>query len=356
VTEQVDIADIAHACHIAEHCGPSERPRWIAPARRPLDARSRNPLLDWKTMAGVVVRRYRLRDVVLDAGTMMLLKDGAIVRQTEYHRSADELASLRVDPARLVRLGGGPPVLMAGDAWSTNHYHWLNHGLPAIAAGLDAAGPDGLRLAMHQPTAVQERSLHLLGLDAAPRLVLDGTLQYAIHEVEFCTYSTGIADFAVSVFIQKLADRIGAVVPDDGPAPAAIYLTRAGDRHRRISNEADLVRGLIGLQNELGLAFDIVDCGRLTLDQQVARLRAARLVIAPHGAALANVAFCRPDAQIYELLPAHYTNTCMLPLGIRARLAWWSDSFASSGATEFWHDWTVDVAAVLQRTREIAAR
>ncbi len=50
--------------------------------------------------------------------------------------------------------------------------------------------------------------------------------------------------------------------------------------------------------------FACVDPGSMSVAQQIATFAEADVIVAPHGAALANLVFCSPGASLLELFPA----------------------------------------------------
>lgn len=345
--DMLDITQVAETAGLLEDCGPSARPRWIAP-RRPLANLERNPFLRWETMPHVQIHAWRVRDVVLDAATMILLRDGSIIRETNYLRPPAELERLRVDRARLTRIETTLPVLICGDAWSTNHFHFLNHTLPAIHSAIARHGKGGVVLASHWMRPVHEEALRLLGHDGVVVFPLQPGRQYAIADAEFCAYTTGTADFANSAHIQAMHDRMAMQVQAASGAGRKIYVSRLADKHRRAEREAELVEKL------RRRGFAIVTPADHTLAQQIDIFRAASLVVGPHGAGLANIAFCQPDTAIYDVLPEHFIDSSILNLAIRRDLRAWIDAFPGRGeGTDHTRDWVLDVPSILSRIDEI---
>lgn len=76
-----------------------------------------------------------------------------------------------------------------------------------------------------------------------------------------------------------------------------VYISRNEASMRRILNEDELVPGL----RKLG--FKIVSPGKQSLTQQIETFRNARVVLAPHGAGLTNIVFCRPRTTLIEIFP-----------------------------------------------------
>jgi capsular polysaccharide biosynthesis protein len=58
-----------------------------------------------------------------------------------------------------------------------------------------------------------------------------------------------------------------------------------------------------------GRGFERVDPGSLPVAEQIRAFAEAAVIVAPHGAALANLTFASPGAAVVELFPAG----CLLP-------------------------------------------
>ena len=83
-----------------------------------------------------------------------------------------------------------------------------------------------------------------------------------------------------------------------------IYLTRENARRRKITNEAELWAQL------QAAGFSKVRLEELTWLEQINAFRHAKVVVAPHGAGLANLAFCRPGTTVVELFNRSYLHGC----------------------------------------------
>jgi hypothetical protein len=83
-----------------------------------------------------------------------------------------------------------------------------------------------------------------------------------------------------------------------------LYLTRGNARHNRsVLNEAEVMAVLAPL------GFELVETGGLSIDEQVRTFAEADVIVAPHGASLANLPFCSPGSALVELFPSQ----CMFP-------------------------------------------
>jgi capsular polysaccharide biosynthesis protein len=87
--------------------------------------------------------------------------------------------------------------------------------------------------------------------------------------------------------------------------PKRLYLTRGRVKNtRRLVNEDEVMHRLEPL------GFVRFDPGTLTVQEQIDHFTAAEVIVAPHGAALANLAFCSPGVRVFELFAPKYVNPC----------------------------------------------
>ncbi len=137
--------------------------------------------------------------------------------------------------------------------------------------------------------------------------------------------------------------------------PTAIYIDRRGAAARSLLNEAELIEGLRAL-GVVPIALE-----RLAAREQIALFRNARLIVAPHGAGLANLSFARPGCQVVELQMDAYCNWCFHRLAALKGLTY--DCIPGRAAGE-WLDldgpvhamrWHVSVPHVLAAVRSMIA-
>lgn len=93
-----------------------------------------------------------------------------------------------------------------------------------------------------------------------------------------------------------------------------IYISRSTARRRRVANEAELwatlaAQGFVKLHLE-----------ELTWPQQISAFRAAKIIVGPHGAGLANLAFCAPGTKVVEFFHRSYVNGCFWKLAALKKL------------------------------------
>jgi capsular polysaccharide biosynthesis protein len=81
-----------------------------------------------------------------------------------------------------------------------------------------------------------------------------------------------------------------------------LYVSRSDAARRRVVNEPEIA----ALLEPLG--FEVIVPGRMPYQAQVAAFKQASHVIAPHGAALAHLVLCPPDARILEIFHPLFTE------------------------------------------------
>ncbi len=86
------------------------------------------------------------------------------------------------------------------------------------------------------------------------------------------------------------------------PFGERLYISREKARRRRVSNESTLWPALESR------GFQRVHLEDLTWADQINAFRSAKVIVAPHGAGLANLAFCRPGARVVEFFHRRYVN------------------------------------------------
>jgi len=105
----------------------------------------------------------------------------------------------------------------------------------------------------------------------------------------------------VGKIVRDFSDHLRSIVPQaalsDPSSTGLVYVSRNEAKMRRILNEEALLPAL----RDLG--FEIIRPGEMPLAMQIEKFRRARVVLAPHGAGLTNILFCRPHVTLIEIFP-----------------------------------------------------
>lgn len=117
-----------------------------------------------------------------------------------------------------------------------------------------------------------------------------------------------------------------------------LYVTRRGVS-REASNEEEISALL------LSRGFEVVDCSALSLADQAAAFRNAEVIVALHGASLANLAHVvKPNVHFLEIIPENWINPCFLWMALHKGMIY---SCHISSASDVTHDGRTNVDLAL---------
>ena len=297
------------------------------------------------------IRLYRLRDVTLDASLMLLLRGRGRITETRYLVTDQEYADALVKPLPAVPLDPAEHYIIGCNRVWHNYYHWLIQSLPAIDLGLRHRAHRKVTLVLSSLQPWQQETLALLGCQEIPRLTLQVPDTFRLPSAEFSEFLGEHMPRIVPRAAMATFRRLSQAVPWGRDAAEEIYVARTDTRHRVAENEAQL----IGLLERQGVR--IVVPGALSVAEQIAAFRAARLVIGTHGAGMSNIVFCQGGSFIYEMLPRHYPNVAFNRLAQAADLNYCADLFDDSGEGPV-HErsWRIDLDLVAARLDSMRAR
>ena len=293
---------------------------------------------------------YRLHDVTLDASTMLLIRGRRRIPETRYRVPDAAYADMLTKPLYPTEMDPAEHYVISS-RWH-NYHHWMIQAVPAIDASLRRANHRRITLVL-PPSMLpfQEETLRLLGYQDLPRLILNVTTHYRFASAEFSDFLCGHAPMMVSRAALATYRSLSQKAPWLPGAAEEIYVARTDADTRTMENEAELIE----LLQRQGVR--IIVPGTLSVSEQIAAFRAARLVIGPHGAGLSNLVFCRVGSFVYEMLPRHYPNVVFNRIAQAAGLNYAADMFDSSDTGEVQlRKWRVDIALVAARLDAIRAR
>ena len=187
-----------------------------------------------------------------------------------------------------------------------NHSHWLTAHLPKLVLLRELGRLDALVLPDVR-TAPMRRTLELLGIDvdAVPGVPSN-------RPADIGRLTTLVTDRFDPRLLARARDAIAAGMAGatdvksagDGPSGggARLWISRARSTGRRLLEEQALLPRL----RDAGVERVFLE--ELDFDAQWRLMRSADTVIAPHGAGLTNILFCRPGTRVVELADPLYPN------------------------------------------------
>jgi capsular polysaccharide biosynthesis protein len=168
-------------------------------------------------------------------------------------------------------------------------------------------------------------------------------------------YIPGLTDgFLMHREVLSVLDRIRAAAFDALGGAAAlpwrrIYVSRADAWLRRLTNEAEITE----LAERAG--FTPVTLTGMPVAEQVRLFAEASHIVAPHGAGLANIGFCRPGAALCELQMDAYVQWSFRHLAARRRVRYGCVIGRVEAPRAQWvhnDSWRIDPAAVVAALRD----
>jgi capsular polysaccharide biosynthesis protein len=196
-----------------------------------------------------------------------------------------------------------------------NYGHFLIDCLPALMTAIDAGATERFP-AIAPPLLPWHRELLDLMLGEAPRPRL---VEAPLVRIEDAVFATAMDHFlhAPNAPLDQVRERILAAAAIDPTAGAKrIYISRRGSQKRVLVNELDLETALAAR------GFTIVKPEDLSVRDQIALFHQADLIVAPAGAALANVLFCRPEAKVIELQPSNFIGVWVRNIALLVGVDW----------------------------------
>jgi len=186
---------------------------------------------------------------------------------------------------------------------AANFYHWLYSPslqiLPLLeASGINPVHCDALYLGPAWPDpwpSYVEESLQILGLDHIPRFRGPVRPQFL-----YSAFRSASGWWPSRCQWLWLRDRMATNMIRTG---RLLYVGRGSSSRRRLLNERDLMEALASIGFEI-----LQDPASLSFAEQRRAFAEADVIVAPHGAALTNLTFCRPGTKVLEFHNPTYVN------------------------------------------------
>lgn len=196
-----------------------------------------------------------------------------------------------------------------------NYGHFLIDCLPALATAMQAGATERFP-AIAPPLLPWHRELLSLLLGQAPQ---PRVIEAPLVRIKDAVFATAMDHFlhAPNAPLDRVRERIlTAAAVDPSGGAKKIYVSRLGSLKRFLVNEAELEAELVAR------GFTIVKPETLSVREQVALFHQAEVIVAPAGAALANVLFCRPGAKVVELQPSNFTGVWVRNIALMVGVDW----------------------------------
>ena len=197
---------------------------------------------------------------------------------------------------RAVRDDGNTPIV----PFRSNlvYYHTLLDDLPQLLHALDFRPDSRILLSRKHPKYI-DGMLGFLGIDPATIVLSDRPLRASL-----CMFVPKLTrtSFIRPCDLTRLRAALLPRIPDS-PHARRIYISRRGTALRPFSNEDEL-------ENELRTnGFEILRFEDMPFSEQLAAVRSARVIVAPHGSGLANLVVAHEGTRVVEVMPTAWTRS-----------------------------------------------
>ncbi len=246
---------------------------------------------------------YSLEDVLVTGWAGAMIKDGLLLTVRPKH---NWVAALRAHPHRVRTLPGSRTYfnLMAPIPAKGHIFHWLFNAMVPLLAYLETGvhGSDLGLIVNADGSEIQERSIEYLrtryGIGAVEAVAQREAVQ--VPHLKVALPVPHIPRALQSPLGLACLGDLGRFIADEARAHGSkrIYVSRNDARLRRVLNEKRFVPKLEALGFERAVLAD------LPIARQVALFRDADVIVAPHGAGLAHIAWCKPGTKVIEFFPS----------------------------------------------------
>jgi capsular polysaccharide biosynthesis protein len=270
----------------------------------------RPPSLSWRDDHYVCTAPALLvvRDAILHSSAGILCVDEAVAQETLFHTDPAMHGYCRVGDGIAMALGdvghlpGTHVSILAGA--KRNYFHALMDGVMRLAIPPPPMLAEAETLLCPQGAVAQADAMALLDLPAAGRIthVADGQ---SVRVDRLLLPWTVHGEFQYHPCVRDWFARISAAVPAGGAdLPRRIYIDRGGVALRPLRDEAAVLEAV------RRFGFVAVRPERMSLADQIQLFRGAEAIVAPHGAGLTNLGFCRAGCVVLELHMDAYVHWC----------------------------------------------
>ncbi|WP_322923962.1 glycosyltransferase family 61 protein [Paenibacillus campi] len=191
-----------------------------------------------------------------------------------------------------------------------NYYHWMMEELPRFYLLSAYEGDIDYYISNYTLRPFQKQTLEYLGIPL--HSIIRSSDAYAVQASRLVVpYSPAYDSGYVLQWVCDFLNRLFAPMLhiDEQKYYKYIYIARGNAPNRKVNNEAEVIQYLMGVH------FKIIYMEQYSVQEQANIFYNAEVIIAPHGAGLANLVFCRQETKVLEIFqpmyaPIMFRNIC----------------------------------------------
>lgn len=223
-------------------------------------------------------------------------------------RLSEDRLFAQILPAKPTKLHGAWTSIASNWGDGRNYFHWITDNLTRLRLREELPEPTRVLLPVSNAPYIRE-TLELLGIDADCEMPAAANL--APERYYFCS-PLAMSGVWNPLGFDWLRERFRPHFRETRNG-TPVFLTRRGSS--RIPEQLAAIEGLFG-----NAGFTIVDCGKLTVREQIAAMSSAPMIAGLHGAAMTNVLWAPAGTSVLELFQPAYLNACYEQIAFQGRL------------------------------------
>ncbi|BDC99509.1 glycosyltransferase family 61 protein [Persicobacter psychrovividus] len=248
-----------------------------------------------------------------------VLQNNLILQQHSYFHRVDSSAEAcstghYLPKIRKPRQLQGSVFSMVIGGGKDNYFHWMVDAIPRLWLLKKSGRWDDIDwfLMPNYSLTFQKQSIEFFGIPEE-KIINAENIEYLQCERLYLPttsrYNGWFRPWLMDFFKAYTAELTATI-----DAAPYIYISRGDASQRRVTNEDEVI---LALQKQ---GFDIIQLSKLSFQKQIALFKQAKVIIAPHGAALTNLFFCEPKTKVIEVFPSEYVSPLYQELALRLNL------------------------------------
>lgn len=216
---------------------------------------------------------------------------------------------------------------LIGGSGENNYFHWMVDSLPRLHLLENAGWMDKIDwfVVPKHSLPYQKDTLRLLGINTT-KIVEGHSVNHVQADTLYATTFVRNIEHIPYWACKFLRDKFLPASQRIIQTPNRIYISRQDSTSRHVKNEAEV----LGVLGKYG--FKKVVLSDFTFAEQVGLFEHAEAVVAPHGAGLTNLVFCRKGTKVIELFSREYTPVLYADLSEKVDLEY--NYITSTAATK----------------------
>lgn len=214
----------------------------------------------------------------------------------------------------------GTSTILTSHGGAVNYFHWMFDTLPRLylfqKGGYSFDDVDNILIGAKNRT-FQKESLEILNVPKEKIIYLNDSAHFRTEKLILPSLpglSGNMPKWTVDFLRQSfLKDEFY----QSAKFSENIYISRSDAKYRFVTNEDEVIN-ILQKYN-----FEVIVPGKLSFKEQINLFYNAKVIISPHGAALTNLVFCKPQTKVLELFAPEFVNQCYWTVASHCNLEYW---------------------------------